>query len=445
MRAISIILLLLHFSFHLFSQQQQLSDYIRYALQHRIEMAKNNIDIKAQIRQYTHSKRELLPSVSASLYHQFSSGRSLNLNNYSWENSSKQQGSISLDAELIIFNGLQSYRKIEMSKLLTLRSHSVLDKQRNDICVEVIKAYSQWLAYTDNAQLMDEIIANTSERIQKLTIAVSAGKTSEVDLMEMQAQKEKQLKDRIDTQRAIESASIELQKAMNATSLPTHLPSVELDTLAVTLVADPIIIYQKAITTLPEFRLSSLDSAYRATSLKSTKGAYLPILKLNSSIASQYLVDAINPADPTHRYRFGDQLGNNRYWQTGVSLSIPIYNRHLYKSQVVEANRVYLQTVSDKQKLLNDVRYEIEQLCNDLTAKQQLAKNLAGQVKLYNTILSMRQKQYDTGALSINDLVMAQTNYTQSLLNYHTVCHQITFAFELLNLYTNPHYLTELL
>ncbi len=420
------------------AQQMSLNDCIAYAMDHRTELDRQYNEVAFRTRQVSYTKHELLPTVYSEIYHQYSSGRSLNINTYEWGNSAKQQGSLSLNADLILFDGLQSFQKIKQSKLLLARNKSYLAKLKNDIRAQVIRVYCELQTVKGNINILQNGLTNLESQINKTTIAVKAGKTSTIDLLELQARQEKQHNDLLDALLREQTATLSLQKAINFTGKIETPIADETDSA---LLFQPVrndIVFQQALSTLPQIEISMLDSAYWQRSIIKANGLYSPVLKLSGTWASQYLVNAIDPVNGSGKYSFGDQLNNNRYLQAGLTLTIPIYNRHANKSQITENVKSLNQSLMDKKQLFHDIFFEVEGLCNEIKSKQMSILHLKNQVNLYTKVFQMRRKQYNEGALSITDLMVAESNYTEALLRYNNTCHDTMFLFELLKIYTTP-------
>ncbi len=72
---------------------------IQYAYENNLALKRSALSTDMVRKDYNQAKYNLLPGVGGAVEHQLSSGRSLNLEKYEWENKSKQQGSLGVQAD----------------------------------------------------------------------------------------------------------------------------------------------------------------------------------------------------------------------------------------------------------------------------------------------------------------------------------------------------------
>ncbi len=383
-----------------YSQTCTLPDCINYAYAHRTELQKQETAQGYYNKNLTYMKYRLLPSVSGNGNYQFISDR---------KNQSIQSATAELASELVLFNGFQIFNSIKQSELLKNRNKTHTEKIRNDIKLEVTEIYYTLLLAQENIKIFENSIQSAEQQISLITEAVKAGRISNVDLLEMQAQLEKERSNKISLVKQYERDFIRLKKAMNYTEgSGLKLPSTE----AYTEIEIPQInvLFLSAIATLPEFQLARQDSLFAVYDLKRVKGQYSPYLSLSGSL--------------------GNQLDDNFTKKAGVSLSIPIYSRHEIRRQQIEKQQQLSYVNLDNKQLYQDIYFEIERIWQEIIQNQESLKSAGMRFDFCKQIYEIRFEQYRHGTLSVTDLLVAENNmknaeielnYVKYNLQYNTV------------------------
>jgi outer membrane protein len=145
---------------HLFSQEKiwSLEECIRYAIDNNItikqqviltEMQKNTLDL---------SKLKLLPTLNASLSHDYTFGRALDFLSYKYVDHNTLYDNAYVGGNITLFNGLINYNTIQKNKYELLAGQQDLQNIKDNISLSIALAYLQILL---NKEL---VIANNTDR-----------------------------------------------------------------------------------------------------------------------------------------------------------------------------------------------------------------------------------------------------------------------------------------
>ena len=379
---------------NLFSQTYTLSDCINYAYTHRTELQKQQTSDTYYRKYHTYSKIGLLPSVSGKANYQFSSDR---------QNQLTQSATADLSSELVLFNGFQTFNSLKQSKLLKERNKTYTEKIRNDIRLEITEIFYSLLLAQENIKISENAIQSAEQQISLITEAVKAGRTSSIDLLEMQAQLEKERSNCIAAVNQREQNFIKLKKAVNYEDKQTF--SIASVPIVPKVPPNAENLFLSAISTLPEFQLTRQDSLFAVYDLKRVKGQYSPYLSLFGSLSSQYQKLPAGENNP-----FKNQLNDNFTKIAGISLVIPIYSRHEIRKQQIEKERQLSDITLDNKQIYRDVYFEIERLWQEIAQNQENLETIEKRYNYSKQIYEMRQEQYRHGVLSITDLLIAENN-----------------------------------
>ena len=199
---------------------------------------------------------------------------------------------------------------------------------------------------------------------------------------------------------------IRLKKAMNYTEKDTlMIANVPTEHSCLDIIKSTEDLFSSAVSTLPDFRLAKQDSLFGDYDVKLIKGQYTPYLSLFGNLSSQYQKNL-----KLDNRTFLNQIDDNLMKAVGISLVIPIYNRHQIKKQQLEKERQLSDILLNNKQLYTDVYFEIERINNEVEQSEKKIQSLEKRLKYYRQIHIMRLEQYNHGILSITDLLIAENN-----------------------------------
>ncbi|MBQ5481637.1 MAG: TolC family protein, partial [Bacteroidales bacterium] len=132
---------------HLAGAQEKpwtLQDCIGYALDHNLSVQRSALQVLQREVDVNTAENNRLPGVHGSASQNFSFGRGLTADN-TYANTNTTNTSLSLGADMTLFNGFRLRNNILLSKLNLEAATVDLEKAKDDIRVAVAKAYVQIL------------------------------------------------------------------------------------------------------------------------------------------------------------------------------------------------------------------------------------------------------------------------------------------------------------
>jgi len=138
---------------------------INYALENNLDIKRQELQTVLTEKDFNQDKYNLMPSIGAGVEHEVSSGRSLNLETYEWENRSKQQGSAGVRGDLTLFKGLQNYNSIQRGKFLFLSSQADLETMKNE---KILTLAAYYLNILFSEELLE--VAKSQYEVTKLQV-----------------------------------------------------------------------------------------------------------------------------------------------------------------------------------------------------------------------------------------------------------------------------------
>ena len=168
------------------SKQWTLRQCADYAIEHNISIKQRDNQCKQRDIQLSTAKNSRLPDLSASASESFSFGRGLTLDN-TYTNRSTSSTSFSLGTTVPLFTGFKIPNQIKLNQLNLEAATQDLEKAKNDIRMQVAKAYVQILYDTEIADVAHRQIAIDSAQVVRLEAFMKNGKASPAEVSQQQS------------------------------------------------------------------------------------------------------------------------------------------------------------------------------------------------------------------------------------------------------------------
>lgn len=398
----------------------------------------NNLSIQAdaiskQIVDYNlkGAKANLLPTLNANATHGYNWGQTIDLFTNQFANNRVMYDNFYLNSSVVLFSGLQNYYGIKTNQLL-VQEHE-LDRRITEriVKIDVASAFLQVLLNKEIVELATENVERSTLQLERTQELMMARQATQSDVLEIEAQLQLDRYYRIKAVNDLGYAKLLLQHLLNVETTDSF-------DVANSLV-DPTMILpdsDAAIETLPEIVKVELGRQRQVYLLKSAKGRYYPTLNLSGALGSGYSENnkVLNPDGSFVARPFAEQLNNNLYQSVMVTLSVPIFNKNVNRTQV-KIKELEIQSLTiEKQNEYNRLKQKLEQLALEIsnTSGQLEALEKAHQSALLN--YENFQFRYENGDIAFtqlmenrNKLMLAKSEWIQA--NYQTLLKQIIFGF----------------
>ena len=384
-----------------------------YAISHNISIKQQQNLCRQQEIQLSTARNSRLPDVNGSLGQNFSFGRGLTADN-TYSNTNTSNTSAQISASLPLFTGFEIPNQIKLSKLNLEATTADLEKAKNDIRMEVAKAYVQILYDMEIAEVAHRQISIDSAQVARLEAFVKNGKASGAELSQ---QKASLANSRLVATQSDNKLNLSILSLSQLLELPSPegfaivRPSQEeLDNLvSLDRLATPDQIYAEALGIKPEILSQQLKLKGAANSIKIAQAGYYPTLSLSGGLGTNYYTTSGLKSDG-----LGKQLENNFSQYIGLNLSVPIFNRfstrnRIRSARVDQANQ-QLQLDNTKKTLYK----EIQQVYYNALNAQTKTQSSAEAVKSSKDAFELVQAKYENGKATITEFNEAKNNYMKS-------------------------------
>ena len=413
---VKVLLVLFTILYSLFTTAQQhqwgLRECCDYAVEHNISIKQQQNQCRQKELQLSTAKNSRLPDLSGSLGQNFSFGRGLTAEN-TYTNTNTSNTSLQLSTSVPLFTGFQIPNQIKLSQLNLEAATADLEKAKNDIRMQVAKAYVQILYDMEIADVAHRQIEIDSAQVARLQAFVNNGKASEAELS---SQKSTLANSRLTATQADNNYRLAILDLTQLLELPTPegfsivRPSLEsLDALANMGLIGPDAIYAEALGVKPEILSQKLKLKGTDHNIKIQQAANYPSLSFSAGLGTNYYTTSGFPHDA-----LGKQLENNFSQYVGLNLSVPIFNRFQTRNNIrnarIEQENQQLQLENTKKTLYK----EIQQVYLNALNAQTKEKSSAEAVQSSKDAFQLMQAKYENGKATITEFNESKNNYLRS-------------------------------
>lgn len=310
----------------IFSQQKvwSLEECIIYAIENNIQIKQQVIQTEVQQNSLDLAKLKLLPSLNASMSHDYSFGRALDFTTYEYVDNNALNEFFSAGGGMTLFNGLVNYNTIQKNKAELLAGREDLQNIKDNISLNIALAYLQILLNKELVSATNNQLQITLQQIEKTRRLVEAGSTARGTLLQIEAQAAQEELQLINMQNQLDISFLNITQLLELKTpegFEIITPEIKIDSNSI--VEGRIEeIYLLAVKNRPEIRSAELKLSATEFDLKIAKGDRIPKISMNHSISTRYSEIFNRPnIDP-----FSTQIKNFKNIGLGFSLNVPILN-----------------------------------------------------------------------------------------------------------------------
>ena len=403
-----------------------------YAIKHNISIKQKDNQRKQRDIQLSTARNSRLPDLSASASESFSFGRGLTLDN-TYTNRSTSSTSFSLGTSVPLFTGFKIPNQIKLNQLNLEAATKDLEKAKNDIRMQVAKAYVQILYDTEIAEVAHRQIAIDSAQVVRLEAFVQNGKSSQAALSQQQSTLAQ-------ARLTATQADNNLQLSILALTQLLEFPSPEgfsivrpaFSTTPATSLAgvSPDAIYQEALAMKPEVQAEQLRLTASERSIKIAKAALYPTLNFSAGLQSNYYKTNGMQADP-----FATQMKNNFSQYIGLNLNVPIFTRFQARNNIRSARIDYDNQQLQLENVKKTLYKEIQQVYYNAVAADSKYHSSEAAAQSSKDAFTLMQAKYENGKANITEFNEAKNNYLKAESNLVQARYELLYQNALLNFY----------
>ncbi len=408
---------------------------IQYAFEHNLSIKQQNLEITRSENDVLKSRLDFVPSLNASLGHNFNWGRSVDLQNLEIiKNQLSQSTSVSANTSIALIDGLSKINTLKSTRKSFDISIQEVEKLKNEISISIVRSYLQILLSREILSAAQQNFASIEQQRDHTKLLVEAGNQPYSSLLDIEAQLATERVQVITAESQLTSNTLTLQQLLDlpySDNFTIDIPDIE-SIIASELLHDIEGIYTEALS-LPRIKSAELALEKSNIDLKIAKGQLYPKIHLSAAYGTFYSSTSYAPDGSA--YPFWNQLRDNINPSIGLGLSIPIFNNWNVKTQVHNAqitkSRQEIELELRKQTLYKEIQTAT------LDAQRFFKEMEAAQINMNAMEESFRyvEEKFNLGVLNSTDYTVAKTNLSKSQSAYYQAKYQYVFQIKILDFY----------
>ncbi len=440
---------------------------VEYAMANNISIKQIDLQSKTAALQYKQSKLGQLPNLSFSGSSGYNSGRNQDPTSFSLITQSYLSANMQLQSSAEIFNWFSKRNTIAANQWELEAAKANTDKLKNDIALTVANAYLQILLAMEQEKIAGVQLQQSQAQLSNTRKIVDAGALPELNAAELEAQVARDSSTLISAKGNVSQSLLNLKSYMSIdAAAPFQIETPPVDKIPVEKIADlqPEAVYTLAMANMPQQRGNDFRIKAAQKTAAAAKGNLYPTISVYGNLGSGFNSRAqeitgstkynaplgtvkvngtdydVFPLQPFTSYSYSKttffpQINNNFRQSIGLSLSVPIFNGYItrtnYERSKISIQNQQLQKELDDQKLKQD----IYQAYN--AAMVALEKYNAGikSVETAERTYSFAQKRFDVGMMSTFELITNQNNLFRAKLENALNHFDYVFKMKVLEFY----------
>jgi outer membrane protein len=444
---------------------QELWDWnkcLEQALSANIQLKLNDINVALADLQLRQSKLAFTPAINANSGFNINFGRTIDPTTYSFVTKPVQTGNLQLNLNQPLFEGMRNIHTRNKSLLDLEAARLYHQNLKEDISLQVMNAYLNVLNAT-------ELLAQAKDQLQRSKGQYDINK----NLVEAGALPERNLVD-IEAQLAADEYNIAFyvqQKELALLALKAILqvpadsnidlvaPPVETFSEIVSLTA-PTEIYQKALSIRPDVKSFRLKINSAEKGIKIAKSGYYPSIRFYSAAQTNYSdqfsertigasvltpigivestgqsVVTLVPQQIISDVPFIRQMDKNLTFATGISMTIPIYNKRAVYFSTEQSRLSLAQAQLNSENIEFTLFNNIKEAHTKAVASAENFIAAGKNLKAAKASLDYAQERAASGAISQLEVNLASSNYFIALSRLTQARFDYIFNIKVLDYY----------
>jgi len=421
----------------IYSQEKiwSLEECIKYAIDNNIQIKQQALQTEIQKNNLDLAKLKLLPTLNASVNHDYTFGRALDYINYKYVDQNTLYDYFNVGGNITLFNGLINYNTIRKNKYELLAGEQDLQRIKDNISLNIALAYLQILLNKELVTANENQLNITLQQIEKTKKLVSAGSVARGNLLQIEAQAAQEEVQLINMQNQLDISYLTLTQMLELKSpegFEIVMPLITVDTAGgITGKIDEI--FAVAVQDRPEIKSAELKLESSKYDLRIARGGRSPRLTSSHSLGTRYnylFNDTTNSNTP-----FSDQFKGYRNFGLGFTLTIPILNgwqvnKNISNAKIGIKNSDYTLEAARK-----DLYKTIQQAYADAVAalKKYTASNKA--VSSNEESFRYTEQKFNVGMITPVDYNIAKTQLLNAQSDLAQSKYEFVFKTKVLDFY----------
>lgn len=397
-----------------------LDECIGYALEHNIEIKRQELDVDNSEIGLSESRWDYAPSLSAGSSYSISSGRVLDQTTYEFiENNIVGSSSASVSGSMQVFSGMRRHYALKKARASLKASLADIESVRQNVELSVTAAYLQILCDQENLSSAREMASMLESQMERIQTMVDLGRVTEADLLQIRSQHYAALNDVAAAEGQCRLSRMELCQMLEIQDWEDFaIEPIETDEyggMQLFPSTDSI-----AVESRPEYRSAEAGVEVARRNLQIARSSYYPTLSLSAGYGTSYSgarQKAVQNPDGTYRYEaypFFRQYLDNGSSYLSLSLNIPIFSGMSTRSSVRRAKNASIDAQYALQSVRKQLSKEYEQALIEYQTSCRQYETAREQLAYAEEAARMMTEKYNLGKIDFTSWNTAMTELAKA-------------------------------
>lgn len=397
-----------------------LEECIDYALEHNIEIKRQELGVSNSEIALSESRWDYAPSLSAGSSYSISSGRVLDQTTYEFiENNVVGSSSASVSGSVQVFSGMRRHYALKKAKASMKVSMADLESVRQDVELNVTAAYLQILCDQENLASARGMALILESQMAKIQAMVDLGKVTEADLLQIRSQHYAALNDVAAAEGQCRLSKMELCQLLEIQDWEDFkIEPIEVNDyegMQLFPRTDSI-----SVESRPEYRSAEAGVEVAKRDLQMARSSYYPTLSLSAGYGTSYSgarQKAVQNPDGTYRYEaypFFRQYLDNGSSYLSLSLNIPIFSGMSTRNSIRRAKNASIDAQYALQSVGKQLSREYEQALIEYHTSCRQYETAREQLAYAEEAARMMTEKYNLGKIDFTSWNTAMTELAKA-------------------------------
>ncbi len=397
-----------------------LDECIGYALEHNIEIKRQELGVSNSEIGISESRWDYAPSLSAGSSYSISSGRVLDQTTYEFiENNVVGSSSASVSGSVQVFSGMRRHYALKKARASLKASLADLESVRQDVELNVTAVYLQILCDQENLASAREMASMLESQMDKIQTMVELGRVNEADLLQIRSQHYAALNDIVAAEGQCRLSRMELCQLLEIQDWESFaiepIETDEYDGMQLFPLTDSI-----SVKSRPEYRSAEVGVEVARRNLQIARASYYPTLSLSAGYGTSYSgarQKAVQNPDGTYRYEaypFFRQYLDNGSSYLSLSLNIPIFSGMSTRNSIRRAKNASIDAQYALQSVGKQLSREYEQALIEYHTSCRQYETAREQLAYAEEAARMMTEKYNLGKIDFTSWNTAMTELAKA-------------------------------
>ena len=390
--------------------QWDLSTAIAYAKQNNIQVNIIELDERLSEQDFLLARAARYPNLSGSATQSITHSGNTNPVVGGFQTQSTLAGNYSLNSGWTVYRGGYLNNDVKSKGLQLQAANLNVSVTQNDITLQITQAYLNILLAKENIMYIGQLATTSQSQYDQGKTRYNAGSISKKDLLQLEGQAASDQYSLVSAQNQYRQNVLTLKQILQLPTTTDFQPAVP-DTLIANQAIPSLLEAQRlAYQNRPEIKYNQLQIQIAGTELQKARAGYKPTISLGGSISTGY--------SDNQDVKYFNQINNNLYQRLGATLSVPIFDNRVNKTNVERSKILIDQARLTLEQTRTTLNQQIEQAYISVLNAQAQFKSANIEFMANREAYDISQEQLRLGGINMVDLLVQRNLYVQSLQNF---------------------------